>query len=107
MAELREAKAVEGERKGGKEKLHHLRIHPHKGGHVVTHHGHNPEPYGPEHNEKPFATHVFGKEQGEELLRHVMKHGKIEMPTEAAENEPHETGKEGGEATEEAQEGEA
>ena len=84
-------------KKEGKAKLHHIRIHPHKGGHLVTHH--NESEYG--HEEKPSASHVFAKEDGHALLAHIAKHAKIEAPTEADENEPH-----GGEATEEAQEGE-
>ena len=96
--EMHEAKAEV--KKEGKSKLHHLRVHPHKGGHMVTHHAHNTERYGPEHEEKPMATHVFGKEEGEALMKHIAKHAKVVMP-EAAEGAEPEQGQQ-----EEAEEGE-
>lgn len=78
-------------RSGGKEKpkkMHHLRLHVHKGGHLVTHHAHNE--YGG-HEEMPYHSEVFSKDQGEELLAHLAKHGKITVPEgEASESEPYE-----------------
>ena len=84
--EIKEARGTLERKRGGEHgKLHHIRVHPHKGGHLVTHHGHNPEPYGPEHEEKPMATHVFGKEDGEKLMAHLKKHAKITEPEGEAE----------------------
>lgn len=72
----------------GRKKLHHLEIHPAKnGGHMVMHHYHSERGYM-----EP-ATHVFGPEQGEEMMAHVMKHAKVNAPAgekdEAAEAEEH------------------
>ena len=88
MAEMREARAPEHKKEASK-KMHHMRIHPMKGGHLVTHHAHSMEPYGMEHEEKPYHKVMFGKDDGEELMRHVMKHGKVELAELKDEEEGH------------------
>ena len=61
----------------GRKKLHHLEIHPAKnGGHMVMHHFAGNGGY-----QEP-ATHVFGPEQGAEMMAHVMKHAKVQMDAE-------------------------
>lgn len=71
---------VEKKEARGRKKLHHIEIHPAKnGGHMVQHHYHHDMTYHePEH-------HVFGPEQGEEMMAHVMKHAKVKMDNEEAE----------------------
>lgn len=71
MDSYREASSKDGE---GKKKLHHLRIHPHKGGHLVTHHAHHPMGG---HEEQPYQSNVFSSDQGESLLAHISKHAKV------------------------------
>ena len=66
-------------------KLHHLRIHPHKGGHLVTHHSHHPMGG---HEEQPYHSQVFSHDQGEALLAHISKHAKVRSET-GEEAEPY------------------
>jgi len=80
MAEMKEAKAPE---KRSYKKLHHVEIEPVKGengGHVVTHHYHSD---GMAYH-KP-ETHIFGKEDGPELMAHLQKHLKIQGEAQAEE----------------------
>ena len=64
----------------GRKKLHHLEIHPAKnGGHMVMHH------FASDNGYQEPATHVFGPEQGEEMMDHVAKHAKVKMPETMAE----------------------
>jgi hypothetical protein len=81
--EYKEARNEEAA-KEPKAKLHHLRIHPHKGGHLVTHHA--AHPMGG-HEEHPFASHVFAKEDGAGLMAHIAKHGKVLNPEMVGEGE--------------------
>lgn len=61
----------------GRKKLHHMEIHPAKnGGHMVMHHFASGSGY-----QEP-QTHVFGPEQGEEMMAHVAKHAKVKMDAE-------------------------
>ena len=79
--------------KGGRKKLHHIRIHPVDGGHMVTHHAHSGEQYGPEHEEKPYKTHLFGEGEGAAMMEHVARHVKADLGDqehEEAELERHE-----------------
>ena len=81
MAEIREAAAPE---KRSYKKLHHIEIEPVKGengGHIVTHHFHTD---GMEYK-KP-EVHMFGKDEGSELVAHLSKHLKI-----AGKEEPEES----------------
>ena len=65
---------VEREETRGRKKLHHLEIHPAKnGGHMVMHHFSSDRGY-----QEP-ATHVFGPDEGEEMMAHVAKHAKVKM----------------------------
>jgi hypothetical protein len=47
-------------------KLHHMRITPTESGARVTHHA------GP--TAPSFASHTFGKDEGDELASHIMEH---------------------------------
>lgn len=73
--------------------LHHIEIHPaENGGHTVSHHyremSRDPKAHSGVsmmHHEP--ETHVFGKEEGHDMLAHVANHLKIAEPKEEAEEE--------------------
>jgi hypothetical protein len=46
--------------------VHHLRVTPTEDGVRITHHA---SPTSP-----AFATHSFGKEEGDEMVKHLMEH---------------------------------
>ena len=72
----------------GRKKLSELVIRPGaNGGHMVEHRFSNYRGY-----QEP-KTHVFGPEQGEEMMAHVAKHAKVKIG-EAEEKEPMEEGDE-------------
>ena len=82
MAVMDKNETAKGARKS-KPKLEHMRImHAENGGHIVEHHMradnvyHEPE------------KHVFGKEDGHEMLQHIAKHMKIEVTEPKEEAEP-------------------
>ena len=67
----------------GRKKLHHLEVHPaHNGGHMVMHHYHSSGAY-----QEP-ATHVFGPDQGHEMMAHIAKHAKVKMGEAEEKAEP-------------------
>lgn len=68
---------VEREEKPKGAKLHHLEIHPgdgRRGGHIVEHHMH-----GNGMDYKPPMKHVFGKDEGPEMMAHIARHAKVKM----------------------------
>jgi hypothetical protein len=84
MAEMREAKSESSNKRGSYKKLHHIEIEPVKGengGHIVTHHYHSDGM-----SYKAPETHMFGKEDGAELMDHLAKHLKVAMPEDKEEN---------------------
>lgn len=79
---MHEASVPKEEERRGRKKLHHLRVHPvDGGGHLITHHA--ASEYG--HEEKPYRTHVFGKEEGSAAADHVAKHAKFHPPKDESE----------------------
>lgn len=62
--------------------LDHITVHRAEGGHVVTHHYALDGPIV--HRPK---EHVFGDNEGEELLLHVAKHMGVQPKEEATEGE--------------------
>jgi hypothetical protein len=73
-----------------KHELHHLEIHPAKNGGHTVHHHFMPKPasrsgafMGPEEPEH----HVFGPEEGHEMLAHVAHHLGIKPVAEREEDE--------------------
>ena len=80
MAVMDKNETAKGARKS-KPRLEHMRImHAENGGHIVEHHMRADNVY-----HEP-QKHVFGPEQGAEMMAHVGKHMKVKMeePKESA-----------------------
>jgi hypothetical protein len=102
MAEMREAKSESSNKRGSYKKIHHIEIEPVKGehgGHMVTHH----YQAGTSMMPPPPQVHMFGKEDGAEMMDHLAKHLKVSLP-EAHEQQTAEPGNEVESASEPASE---
>ena len=90
-----------GSERRGRRKLHHLEVHPaHNGGHAVHHHYHQ----GDGAYREP-AVHVFGPEEGHEMMKHIAKHAKVKDGW-PGENEAEEKAEAGSYVREDEEEGE-
>jgi hypothetical protein len=81
-----EYKVATSPEKRSYKKLSHIEIKPVKGengGHIVTHHYQSDGM-----SYKAPETHMFGKDEGSEMMAHVAKHMKVSMPE--AKGEEHE-----------------